>query len=246
VSTTSTTRPPTTTSTTVPPTTTTTLPDWWREASAEAPLRVWVIGDSLTPHVGRALGDLGAASGLVRVSVEAHGGTGLARPDVFDWPALVATGAPAGPIDVVVVLLGTNDGQGLSTAQGWAEFGTPEWEAAYGELVGSLMDQLLGISRRVYWVGQPIMGGVHFDSLMRDINAVVREEAAERLGARIIDIYRLFQGEDGGFTTQLVDESGTLVTVRSTDGIHYSSGGGQRLAEAIWKVLAADWRLPDG
>jgi hypothetical protein len=196
--------------------------------------------------VGTALRALGAASGLMQVSVEAHGGTGLARPDVFDWPALAEAGAPAGPIDAVVVLLGTNDGQGLNTPQGWVEFGSPEWEAAYGELVGSLMDQLLGVGRRVYWVGQPIMGGVHFDSLMRRINSVVREEAAARLDARIIDIYRLFQEEDGGFTTQLVDESGTLVTVRSTDGIHYTSGGGRRLAEAVWEALAGDWRLPDG
>lgn len=240
-----TTTPPSTT--TLPPTTTvTTVPAWWREVTPDAPLRVWVIGDSLAPPVGTALRALGAADGLMRVSVEAHGGTGLARPEIFDWPALIAAGAPAGPIDVVVVLLGTNDGQGLGTPQGWAEFGTPAWEEAYGELVGSLMDQLLGLSRRVYWVGQPIMGGVHFDSLMRRINMVVREEAAARLDARIIDIYRLFQGEDGGFTTQLVDEGGTLVMVRSSDGIHYTSGGGRRLAEAIWEVVAADWRFPDG
>ena len=127
-----------------------------------------------------------------------------------------------------------------------ADLQTPEWDDLYGARVGAFMDQLAAGARRVYWVGQPIMGGPYFDSLMRRVTAVVREEAAERLDARIIDIYRLFQGEDGGFTTVSVDEGGALVTVRSTDGIHYTSGGGQRLAEAIWQVLAADWRLPDG
>jgi hypothetical protein len=183
-------------------------------------------------------------TGLLDVSVEAHGGTGLARPDILDWPGLVASSAPPGPLDAVVVLLGTNDGQGLHTPQGWVDIGTAAWEAAYGGLVGSLMDQLLGIARRVYWVGQPVMGGSNFDSLMRRITAVVRQEAAERLDARLIDVYRLFQGEDGGFTTELVDENGNLVTVRSADGIHYTSGGGRLLAEAIWEVLASDWGLP--
>ncbi|MBN2114376.1 MAG: DUF459 domain-containing protein [Acidimicrobiia bacterium] len=238
--------PSSTTTTTPPPTTTTTgAPAWWRAVTTDAPLRVWVIGDSLTPPTGSALRALGTQSGLLRVWVEAYEGTGLARPDILDWPALVASGAPAGPIDLVVVLLGTNDGQGLQSPQGRLDFGTPEWEAAYGDLVGSLMDDLLSICRRVYWVGQPIMGGANFDAYMRRISAVVREEAAERLDVRYIDIYRLFQGEDGGFTTQLEDESGTLVTVRSTDGIHYTSGGGRLLAEAIWEVLATDWGLPD-
>jgi hypothetical protein len=214
--------------------------------SVDAPLKIWVIGDSLTPLVGAALQALGEGTGLAEVTVEAHEGTGLIHTETLDWSALVAAGAPAGSLDAVVVLLGTNDGQGLYTAEGWADAGTPEWEAAYGELVGSLMDQLLGLGRRVYWVGQPVMGGVNFDRLMRRVTAVVREEAAERLGARLIDAYRLFQGDDGGFASELPDETGNPVTVRSTDGIHYTAGGGRRLAGTIWEILAADWDLPGG
>ena len=237
---------PTTTTTSAPPTTTTTtLPDWWREITPDAPLRVWVIGDSLTPHVGTALRALGAANGLMRVSVEAWGGTGLARPDVFDWPAFVADNPPAPAPDAIVVLLGANDGQGMASPEGWLAFGAPEWDAYYAALVGGFMDQLLALSRRVYWVGQPIMGGPNLDSRTRHISRIVREQAALRLEARFVEAYSVFQGEDGGFAVVLPDAQGNLVTVRSTDGIHYTTAGGQRLAQAIWEVLAADWRLPD-
>ena len=169
--------PPTTT--TLPPVmTTTTFPVWWREVTPDAPLRVWVIGDSLTPPVGTALRALGAANDLMRVSVEAWGGTGLARPDIFDWSAFIADNPPPFTPDVVVVLLGANDGQGMASPAGWLAFGTPEWDAHYATLVAGFTDQLLALSLRVYWVGQPIMGGPNLDSRMRHISQIVREQAA--------------------------------------------------------------------
>lgn len=239
---TTTTGPPTTT-TSVPAatTTTSTVPPWWREVTADDPLRVWVIGDSLTPHVGRALRDLGGAGGLLRVSVEAWGGTGLARPDILDWPALVVTSPPPFSPDAVVVLLGANDGQGMASPRGWLAFGTPEWDARYAALAGGFMDQLLGSASRVYWVGLPIMGSPDYDSRMRHISAIVRQQAALRLEARFIEAYSLFQGEDGGFAVELPDAAGNPVPVRSTDGIHFTAAGGQRLALRIMEELAADW-----
>jgi hypothetical protein len=237
--------PPTTT--TLPPTTTvTTVPAWWREVTPDAPLRVWVIGDSLAPPVGTALRALGAASGLMRVSVGAWGGTGLARPDIFDWPVFVAGNPPPLTPEVVVVLLGANDGQGMASPDGWLAFGTPEWDARYTALVGGFTDQLLTLSRRVYWVGQPIMGTPNYDSRMRHISRIIREQAALLLEARFIEAYRLFQGEEGGFAIDLADAEGNPVTVRSADGIHYTAAGGQRLASRIMEELAADWGLAEG
>ena len=240
-----TTAPPTTT-TAPPTTTTTTFPVWWREVTPDAPLRVWVIGDSLTPPVGTALRALGTASGLMWVSVEAWGGTGLARPDIFDWSAFIDDNPPPFTPDVVVVLLGANDGQGMASPAGWLEFGTPEWDARYATLVAGFTDQLLALSLRVYWVGQPIMGGPNLDSRMRHISQILREQAALSLEARFIEAYSVLQGEDGGFAADLPDAQGNLVAVRSADGIHLTAAGGERVAKRILEELAADWRLPDG
>ncbi len=174
------------------------------------------------------------------------GGTGLARPDIFGWPAFVADNPPPFTPDVVVVLLGANDGQGMASPGGWLAFGTPEWDAYYATLVAGFTDQLLALSLRVYWVGQPVMGGPNFDDRMRHISAIVRRQAALSLEARFIEAYSVLQGEDGGFAYALPDGQGNLVTVRSADGIHLTAAGGERLARRVMEELAADWGLADG
>jgi uncharacterized protein len=236
-----------TTTTTAPTTTTsTTLPAWWREVTPDDPLQVWVIGDSLAGPVGSALSARVAEAGLIRVQVHGEGGTGLARPDVFDWPGFVADGLAGASPDVVVVILGANDGQGFSSEGSRVEFGTAEWDGRYRERVGALMDQLLASALRVYWVGLPIMREPEYDARLRHISTILRWEASLRLDARFIEAYSLFQGGDGAFAFELPDESGVLVTVRAADGIHYTWAGADRMAQRVLKVLEADWRLGAG
>jgi hypothetical protein len=207
---------------------------------------VWVIGDSLAGPVGWALAARVGDAGLIRAEVDYEGGTGLARPDVFDWRSFVAESLAGAAPDVVVVILGANDGQDLPSSPEWLAFGTAEWDAAYKDLVGSLMDQLLGSARRVYWVGLPIMSGPEYDGRMRHISGLLRWEASLRLEARFIEAYSLFQGADGSFAFDLPDESGALATVREADGLHYTSGGADRMAGRILEVLEGDWRLGEG
>jgi hypothetical protein len=235
----------TTTSTSAPATTSTTLPSWWREATAEDPLRVWVIGDSLAGPVGNALVRLKEGLPVV-VTMDHEPGTGLASPGYFDWPALVAERLPAVAPDVVVCMLGANDGQALYPGGGPVEFGTAEWDAGYSALVGEFMDQLAAGSSRVYWVGVPVMAGPNYDAKVRVINGILRFEAGLRLDVRFIDAYSLFEGDGGGFAPRLPDATGALVTVRDSDGIHFTGAGAERMARRILEVLQADWRLAAG
>lgn len=232
----------TTTTTALPPTTTTTLPGWWRQPTPADPLRVWVIGDSLAPGVIRTLAARGTSSGWLVATGRAEGGTGLVRLGVFDWPRYAAEERPDPAPDVVVVVLGTNDGQALP--EGWLEFASPEWDAAYATRVGAFMDQLAGFARRVYWVGAPTMGGPGFDAYMRHINRILRYQAALRLEVRYVDAYALFRGPDGRYAQELPDESGRLVRVRAEDGIHLSPAGADRLARLLMEIIDADWRRP--
>jgi hypothetical protein len=205
---------------------------------------VWVIGDSLAGGPGYTLGARGRATGVITTSVHGEGGAGLVRTDVFDWSAFVAAERPPGTLDLVVVVMGANDGQAMLPVRGGAEFGTEEWDRAYASLVDAFLDQLLAFSSRIYWVGPPIMADPGYDSTIRHINRILRERAALRLEVRYIDAYALFSYR-GRYTTEFPGPGGDPVRVRSEDGIHFSPEGADRLARRLMEVITAEW-LPEG
>jgi len=236
----------TTTSTIAPTTTPTTLPGWWHPATPESPVRVWVLGDSLAETAGAALGRWGAVTEWAAVTLAYEKGSGLVRPDLFDWPAAAEAGLAGRGPDAVVVLLGANDGQALRLPGAWLAFGTPEWDAEYGRRVGSFMDLLLGSATRVYWVGVPVMAEADYDQRVRHINEVQRLEASTRPGVAYLDAYSLFLDDGGRFAQQLPDEQGDLVEVRLPDGVHLTTAGAERMAGLVREAIAGDWLVPEG
>ncbi len=70
-------------------------------------------------------------------------GTGLARPDNFDWPTRLAELARDFPPQVLVLSLGSNDAQDLVDATGKlvAPLSDPEaWEAEYAARLAASFD----------------------------------------------------------------------------------------------------------
>lgn len=241
---TSTSTEPSTTSTgpaTTEPTTTTTEPAR-RRPSADAPLRLLVVGDSMTEAFGPALLDAADATGVVDAERELQYSSGLTRPDYFDWPAEIATLLAEQDPEAVVVMLGANDAQGIQTPAGPASFGSAAWVAEYRSRVAQLMDLLDRDERTVYWVGQPIMRSSDFDERMRLITDLYREEATRHPGVRFIASRELFSS-DGAYSAYLPGSDGQPVLVRRDDGIHLTAAGGERLAGAVLEAIGRDWDL---
>ncbi len=243
---TTTTSTTTTTTTTIPPTTTTTVPKpETRPITADDPLVVWVIGDSLAGPTGKEFETAGDATGVVVTTVEGFGGTGLASPLYFDWPLYAAERLPEVQPDVVIVVVGTNDGQGMNTANGWAEMGTPEWEQAYGEIAGLFMDRLVGGSTWVYWAGPPIMSSAYRNERVLRITELIEQQAGSRYEVTYIDTFPLFSDENGNYSSVLPDDDGVPVQVRWEDGVHFTRQGAQRLADHLLAIIATDWGFAD-
>lgn len=175
------------------------------------------------------------------VTVDHEKGTGLVRDDVFDWPEYMRQRLGEVSPDVVVTLIGANDGQALRLPGGWLQFGTPEWDREYAARVGACMDLLVGGSPRVYWVGVPIMADPAYDGRVQHINALDHEQAGARGELVYVDAYSLFQDEAEDFAMELVDEHGDLVAMRLPDGIHLTAAGADRLAQAVLSQIATDW-----
>jgi hypothetical protein len=84
--------------------------------SMEAGGKVTVAGDSISVGIGTQLRT--AVDGTRVVKVIGEPGTGLARPDSFDWPARLEELARDYPPQVLVLSLGSNDAQDLLDADG--------------------------------------------------------------------------------------------------------------------------------
>lgn len=202
------------------------------------PLRVWVGGDSLSVRLGESLARDAGGTGVMSVQMDSHIGTGLARPDVFDWTGEVAEmNADWGP-DVSVVVFGGNDMQPLRTAAGEvAAPRTEAWRAEYARRVGSMMDEMVASGRVVVWVGLPIPRDASMAAKLGEIDAIEQAEAAKRPSVVFIDSWKLFSDGSGGYSAYLADGSGAMQLVREPDGLHVTRAGGDRWADAVMAVI---------
>lgn len=210
-------------------TTTTTLPSYRRPTPAD-PLRVLVAGDSLSGHLGPSVSS--ALSGKpATVTLDEHVGTGLARPDVVDWPtALTQDMANTNP-DVVVLIFGGNDNQDLRTADGWIPITDhARWKAEYQRRIAQIMDIVTKPGVSVYWLGLPVMDRPTLQAVVPEINAMIaKEAAARRQSVTYVDPGPALNGPDGGFSAYLPGSDGRDVMVRESDGVHPTSAGMDRI-----------------
>lgn len=219
----------------------------WLWGSVAAPATsaaadVLVCGDSMIKAVVRPLGREIAAIPSARMTDIVSIGTGLARPDVFDWPAKLREAAARSPA-AAVVMLGANDGQALRTASGSiAPEGSPEWSVEYRSRVAGVLDQLVKSgAKHILWIGLPDMRDRKLQEDSRRINEIVRAECARVPVAEFFDSTPLFSPKPGSFSPYVL-RGGKVVQVRASDGTHLNADGADILAAAIREKLASKLR----
>ncbi len=230
--------------TTAPLVTTTTLPVH-RVATADAPVKVWMGGDSLMGTVSEAYGRATGGDLRVRITTDVQVGTGLARPDVLDWAAELSNQLDANQPDVVVLSFGANDDQPLHAPDGtYCALYTPEWQAEYARRVGVIMDLASGNGQReVIWLGLPTERPDHLNNSKDAMNDAARTEAAKRTDVHFVDLHPIFDAPDGSYTDEINRADGTPITARARDGVHLSEDGADVLAPVLVRLIAAEWGL---
>jgi uncharacterized protein len=223
-----------------PTSSTTTLPVKKRAFSPQHPMSVWVGGDSLSITPGESFINLAPSTGVMNITAnttDGHVATGLARPEVFNWPAHMQEIAAANNPDVYMLTIGSNDDQTLTGDGGGEPFGTQSWQDEYRRRVGGMMDQMTGDGKHVlFWVGIPITRNVpRSEQHYRLMNDIYRTEAEKRPGKVVyIDIYDMFRGPDGGYADYLGIGG---VQVRTPDGLHFTRAGGDMIANKVIKAM---------
>lgn len=194
-------------------------------------LRIALAGDSmmavgLAPTLRRGLGG-------VEVIKAYRSGTGLARPEVFDWlqqyPQMLGARRPA----VVICALGANDGQNVQVGKQVLVFGSPEWDAFYRSRLTAYLDLLTRDGTRVLWLGMPVMRAPAFARKMQHMNALVQDVLKAYPTVSWMDPNPLLSQAQGGFAQFRADARGKQIKLRADDGIHMTDEGALFLLPGI-------------
>lgn len=206
---------------------------------ARGSLRIGVFGDSMADGLYAGLYRDLQGQPNVSVSKFSQVSTGLSRYDYVDIQARTRGQLDAEPVDVAVVLFGTNDAQGIELDGTVHAFGTEGWKAAYAKRVDDLVALLRSRDVAVYWVGLPRMKRESFDGRMALINEVVSARM-RALGVPYIETTALTSNADGGYEAYLPNDAGRRTLMRANDGIHMSMAGYLRMSAPVAERLKRD------
>jgi hypothetical protein len=214
-----------------------------RTPTEDEPLRLWVGGDFMAQVFGESLLAAAEPTGLIDPVIHYESASGLTRSDYYDWPEALGRDLADHDADVVVVMVGANDGQGIMLADGTPvpAVDDPRWAPEYQRRVGSLMDRLRAPGRMVVWVGQPPMRNPDFAAAMAVVNRAYADEAAGRPWVTYVDAAAVLGGPGGTYAENMPagPAGGAPVVVRQPDGIHLTPAGGERLAAEVMAVIEA-------
>jgi lysophospholipase L1-like esterase len=226
----------------VTPTTVPGLPPL-RIGTAADPLRVLVIGDSLGLSFGYGMANKLDAGGIVKTTVDAREGTGLTRPDAFDWAAEVRSDIVQFHPELVVAMFGGNDDQDTIVNGRFIPFGSQEWTVIYGARVAGVAATVRSSGAHLLWAGLPVMRSTNLSQRLQAVMAVTRAALSGRDGAAFVDNFAALGDGSGHYTVAVPGSGGQEVIVREPDGVHVTPAGADRLADRALAEAETSWHL---
>lgn len=160
-------------------------------------------------------------------------GTGLARPEVFDWlqqyPLMLAGIRP----QLVICAIGANDAQNVQVGKKVLTFGSPEWDDYYRSRLAAYLKMLEAPGTRILWVGMPLMKERRFSQKMQHLNQIIRSEVALHSSVTWLDPNPVLGYSDRKFVQYRTTVRGKMVKMRADDGIHMTNDGAAYLLPPI-------------
>ncbi|MEO6922932.1 MAG: DUF459 domain-containing protein, partial [Bryocella sp.] len=209
------------------------------EAAPAAHTTVALTGDSMMA--------VGLSASILRDAPRFHNlsflnlfksGTGLARPEVFNWqleyPAMLHEREP----DFVIVAIGANDAQGFQVGRTVYPFASAAWDRLYAERVAAFLRMLTAHGATVLWVGLPPMKDSAFSARIDLINRIQYSVVSTSPHAIWFSSTAVIGDAQGKFR-DFGNVRGRPARLRAGDGIHMSNDGAELLAAKLLPWLAA-------
>ena len=203
---------------------------------AENAKRAMVIGDFMGAALGKGLAEAYQENPNVVVIDATSGSSGLVRNDFYDWPVQLPGVVEAQKPDVILVMIGANDRQGIQTDAGPQALGSDGWRAAYAARVVALADALKATGKPVLWAGLVPVASTTMARDYSSFNGIVREQL-EAKGLPFVDMWNGFADDEGKYVDVGPDVDGQSVQLRASDGLNFTRAGQRKLAYFLEQPL---------
>jgi peptidoglycan/LPS O-acetylase OafA/YrhL len=203
-----------------------------RQASATEPVRILILGDSVSWDAEPGLVAALRATGAATVTARNERGFGLTAPG-FDWRTDWARVVREVRPELVVAFFG-----------GWDEPFIAEHGAdAYGRLLDEAIAILSADGARVLLLGQPVSVDRNREVRPRGSREAFRAAAARHAPATAFLDLDPALTPDGRFAFRLDGPHGPE-RVRKEDGTHICPAGSARIGRAVLDAVTPAWMLP--
>lgn len=230
----------------------------YREVSYENPLNVYLAGDSQAYYLGLSLRQ-GEFREILDVDVDNRHSTGLARPDYFNWPAYLVDKVSSNTPDLIILSLGSNDWQAVSSKGQRHAAGTAGWQAEWAWRLAVTFELLADTADHVMWLGLPPSSEKTFQTGFKMMNQIAADVVSEFSYVTMIDIWDVFGG-DNPYRASLIPPEDLIspedmsdkpvkvkpVKVRQSDGVHLNLEGAKWVADIVRKVIGHHWDVRSG
>ena len=211
-----------------------------RSARAEGKTILMIGSSMMAGGFGLYLGqDLAREFGCT-IDRRGKASSGLARPDFHDWIREGRKAREESNADLVVVIFGGNDGQGLwmgdKVSPPWIRYGEPGWIPEYRRRVNHFADAVAPDHQRLFWIGMPQVRAEKLCKRVGEMNVVYESEMAFRPNARFISTWQAMTVRGKYSDHMIVD--GSRWRVRAPDGVHVSPTGAHVLADYVRPAIA--------
>jgi hypothetical protein len=209
-----------------------------------APATVAFVGDSMADGLWgaffRLTGNQKCSPDELQLMRDAKNGTGLARPDHFDWSAELDTIVKQSAPTVMFASLGLNDAQDMILPDKTKyRLGSPEWLAQYAKNVDAFYEHAAAGGASVLIVGLPNLRDKTADVHAQLVNTIFQMEATndKKVNVTYVSPWTL-TNPDGSFASFGPSLNGQTVQLRAPDGIHFTQAGYDVLAKYLEPTLS--------
>lgn len=210
----------------------------------QTPITILVVGDSLILEgFGPALDQKLSIYKDVTIIRKGEYSTGLNRTDYFDWYAKTAEYIEKFQPDILIIMIGANDGQNIRGEDGKIySQKTSDWDTVYTQRVNRYLTENTPKVKHFYWVGHPITNSPDFLPKFTRMNKAYQDECAKFENSTYINSWDRFS-VNGKYSAIITDDNGISQTVKASDGVHLTDHGGNVLADLVIQYLYKEVEL---